>query len=305
MQVKTFSFKSATGICEINGCEFVPDAEPLAVAAVHHGMAEHIGRYEDFVKFLTSKGIAVFMHDMANHGKSNQNPDELGFFGEKDGWLGLVKDYKTVFELAQKSYPGLKHVVFGHSMGSFVVRCFDARYPDMSDRSVYMGTGGTNSAAGLGMAVSDLIAAVKGARHRSGLMDKLAFGKFNEKFEKRTACDWLTRDSAVVDKYIDDPLCGFMFTIKGMNDLLHLNTAANSGEWYSKIRKDLPVLLISGAQDPVGDYSKGINEVYEKLVKSGHESVTEKLYPDCRHEVLNELNKDEVYEYLYSFIMKN
>lgn len=302
MKVKDFSFRSATGICDIHGCEFVPEQTPRAVVAIHHGMAEHMERYAEFVDYLTSKGIAVFMHDMANHGRSNQNPDDLGFFGKKDGWLGLIKDYKTVFELSKKEYPDKKHIVFGHSMGSFVVRCFDARYPSLSDCSVYMGTGGTNDAAGIGIKVSDLIAAVKGAHHRSKLMDQLAFGKYNAKFDKRTAYDWLTRNHEIVDQYVADPLCGFMFTIKGMNDLLHLNTAANCDEWYSKIRKDLPVLLISGAQDPVGEYSKGIDEVYDKLIKSGHTAVAEKLYPECRHEVLNELNKEEVYDDIYSFI---
>ena len=304
MQVKNFSFKSATGVCEIHGSEFIPETPVNAVVTIHHGMAEHIERYADFVSYLNSKGIAVFMHDMANHGKSNQNPADLGYFGKKDGYKGLIKDYKTVFETACKEYPNVKHVVFGHSMGSFVVRCFDAQYPKLSDGSVYMGTGGSNPASGVGLAVASVISVLKGSHHRSKLMDKLAFGAYNAKFEKRTAYDWLTRDQVVVDKYIADPLCGYLFTISGMGDLLHLNTASNSKEWYDKVRKDLPILLISGAEDPVGEYSKGIDEVYNKLVRSGHTAVKEKLYPDCRHEVLKELNKEEVYEDLYSFIMK-
>lgn len=304
MQTKDFSFKSATGVCEIHGRQFLPQTQAKAAVAIHHGMAEHMERYTDFITYLTSNGVAVFMHDMANHGFSNQNRAELGFFGKKDGWLGLIKDYKTVFECMRKAYPAVKHIAFGHSMGSFIVRCFDARYPELSSASVYMGTGGTNDAAGIGIKVADLIAHIKGAHHRSEFMDKLAFGKYNVKFEKRTSYDWLTRDQAIVDQYIADPLCGYLFTIKGMADLLHLNTAANSDEWYEKVRKDLPILLISGAEDPVGEYAKGIDEVYNKLLQSGHTAVEEKLYPECRHEVLNELNKEEVYEDLYSFIMK-
>ena len=304
MQTKDFSFKSATGVCEIHGRQFLPQTQAKAAVAIHHGMAEHMERYTDFITYLTSNGVAVFMHDMANHGFSNQNRAELGFFGKKDGWLGLIKDYKTVFECMTKAYPAVKHIAFGHSMGSFSVRCFDARYPELSSASVYMGTGGTNDAAGIGIKVADLIAHIKGAHHRSEFMDKLAFGKYNVKFEKRTSYDWLTRDQAIVDQYIADPLCGYLFTIKGMADLLHLNTAANSDEWYEKVRKDLPILLISGAEDPVGEYAKGIDEVYNKLLQSGHTAVEEKLYSECRHEVLNELNKEEVYEDLYSFIMK-
>ncbi len=304
MQTKDFSFKSATGVCEIHGRQFLPQTQAKAAVAIHHGMAEHMERYTDFITYLTSNGVAVFMHDMANHGFSNQNRAELGFFGKKDGWLGLIKDYKTVFECMTKAYPAVKHIAFGHSMGSFVVRCFDARYPELSSASVYMGTGGTNDAAGIGIKVADLIAHIKGAHHRSEFMDKLAFGKYNVKFEKRTSYDWLTRDQAIVNQYIADPLCGYLFTIKGMADLLHLNTAANSDEWYEKVRKDLPILLISGAEDPVGEYAKGIDEVYNKLLQSGHTAVEEKLYSECRHEVLNELNKEEVYEDIYSFIMK-
>lgn len=291
-------------MCEIHGRQFLPQTQAKAAVAIHHGMAEHMERYTDFITYLTSNGVAVFMHDMANHGSSNQNRAELGFFGKKDGWLGLIKDYKTVFECMRKAYPAVKHIAFGHSMGSFIVRCFDARYPELSSASVYMGTGGTNDAAGIGIKVADLIAHTKGAHHRSEFMDKLAFGKYNVKFEKRTSYDWLTRDQAIVDQYIADPLCGYLFTIKGMADLLHLNTAANSDEWYQKVRKDLPILLISGAEDPVGEYAKGIDEVYNKLLQSGHTAVEEKLYPECRHEVLNELNKEEVYEDIYSFIMK-
>lgn len=304
MKIKNFSFKSATGVCEIHGSEFIPDTAAKAVVVIHHGMAEHIERYSGFADYLTSKEIAVFMYDMANHGRSNQDPANLGYFGEKDGYKALVKDYKTVFDLAVKTYPDIKHIVFGHSMGSFIVRCFDAQYPELSDSSVYMGTGGSNPAAGAGLAVAAVISALKGSHHRSKFMYKLAFGTYNDRFEKRTAYDWLTRDRAVVDKYIADPLCGYLFTIKGMSDLLHLNIAANSDEWYNKVRKDLPVLLISGSEDPVGNYSKGIDEIYNKLSQSGHTAVTEKLYPQCRHEVLNELNKEEVYEYLYSFITK-
>lgn len=291
-------------MCEIHGRQFLPQTQAKAAVAIHHGMAEHMERYADFITYLTSNGVAVFMHDMANHGFSNQNRAELGFFGKKDGWLGLIKDYKTVFECMTKAYPAVKHIAFGHSMGSFIVRCFDARYPELSSASVYMGTGGTNDAAGIGIKVADLIAHIKGAHHRSEFMDKLAFGKYNVKFEKRTSYDWLTRDQAIVDQYIADPLCGYLFTIKGMADLLHLNTAANSDEWYEKVRQDLPILLISGAEDPVGEYAKGIDEVYNKLLQSGHTAVEEKLYPECRHEVLNELNKEEVYEDIYSFIMK-
>ncbi len=305
MKTKEFSFKSATGVCRIHGCEFLPEGEVRAVVIIHHGMAEHISRYADYVKHLTDMGYAVFMHDMANHGKSNQKTELLGYFGENDGYKNLVKDLKTVYDLAKKEFPDKKIIMFGHSMGSFIVRCFDCAYPGASDASVYMGTGGSNPAAGMGKAISNLIASIKGSTYKSKMLDKITFGSFNKKTDKKTSFDWLTRDSAIVQKYIDDDYCGFLFTVKGMNDLVNLNVWANSAECYNTVKKDLPILLVAGAEDPVGAYSKGINEVADKMKASGHTNVTVKLFPGCRHEVLNETNRQEVYEGIDAFLNAN
>lgn len=305
MKTKEFSFKSATGVCRIHGCEFLPEGEVRAVVIIHHGMAEHINRYADYVKHLTDMGYAVFMHDMANHGKSNQKIELLGYFGENDGYKNLVKDLKTVYDLAKKEFPDKKIIMFGHSMGSFIVRCFDCAYPGASDASVYMGTGGSNPAAGMGKAISNLIASIKGSTYKSKMLDKITFGSFNKKTDKKTSFDWLTRDSAIVQKYIDDDYCGFLFTVKGMNDLVNLNVWANSAECYNTVKKDLPILLVAGADDPVGAYSKGINEVADKMKASGHTNVTVKLFPGCRHEVLNETNRQEVYEGIDEFLDAN
>lgn len=305
MKTKEFSFKSATGVCRIHGCEFLPEGEVRAVVIIHHGMAEHINRYADYVKHLTDMGYAVFMHDMANHGKSNQKIELLGYFGENDGYKNLVKDLKTVYDLAKKEFPDKKIIMFGHSMGSFIVRCFDCAYPGASDASVYMGTGGSNPAAGMGKAISNLIASIKGSTYKSKMLDKITFGSFNKKTDKKTSFDWLTRDSAIVQKYIDDDYCGFLFTVKGMNDLVNLNVWANSAECYNTVKKDLPILLVAGADDPVGAYSKGINEVADKMKSSGHTNVTVKLFPGCRHEVLNETNRQEVYEGIDAFLNAN
>lgn len=305
MKTKEFSFKSATGVCRIHGCEFLPEGEVRAVVIIHHGMAEHINRYADYVKHLTDMGYAVFMHDMANHGKSNQKTELLGYFGENDGYKNLVKDLKTVYDLAKKEFPDKKIIMFGHSMGSFIVRCFDCAYPGASDASVYMGTGGSNPAAGMGKAISNLIASIKGSTYKSKMLDKITFGSFNKKTDKKTSFDWLTRDSAIVQKYIDDDYCGFLFTVKGMNDLVNLNVWANSAECYNTVKKDLPILLVAGADDPVGAYSKGVNEVADKMKASGHTNVTVKLFPGCRHEVLNETNRQEVYEGIDAFLNAN
>lgn len=307
MNVKDFGFESATGVCTINGSVYTPDdGNVKAVMVIHHGMAEHRERYNGFIEFLTENGIAVYMHDMANHGKSNQNPSETGYFGKKDGYKHLVKDLKTVFDMAKADYPDKKIIVMGHSMGSFIVRCFTAWYADAGFAgAIYMGTGGANPIAGIGDFISSAIAGLSGSTHKSKMLDKLTFGAYNNKFEKRTPFDWLTRDTAIVDKYIADDYCGFLFSAKGMNDLVKLNIAANTAEWYSKVPKDIPILVVSGAMDPVGNFGAGIKEIQTKLEESGHNKAQMKLYEGARHEVLNETNKEEVYADILSFIEKN
>ena len=265
MNIKSYRFPSATGVCEIATNAYTPENGVFdTVLVIHHGMAEHQERYLGFIDYLCRNGIAVYMHDMANHGKSNADYDETGWFGEKDGWKGLIQDFRRNVQFAKEENPGKKLVVMGHSMGSFICRCYTSLYPqDGFSGAIYMGTGGPNPIAGMGKA-------------------------------NRTNFDWLTRDTAIVDKYIADPYCGFLFTIQGMHDLVDLNVAANTDEWYAGIPADAKILLTSGEMDPVGDYGKGIQTIYKQLLATGHTQVTLKLYPDCRHEILNELNKDEV-----------
>lgn len=297
MKKVEFGFSSATGQCDIYACKYTPEnSEAKAVIVIHHGMAEHQERYQDFIEYLTDNGFAVYMHDMANHGKSNKNFDLTGYFGKKDGYKALVADMKTVFDKAKAEYPSIPIFTMGHSMGSFVNRCFTAWYNDLGlAGTIYMGTGGPNPIAGMGDMLSSAIAKMTGYTKKVALLDRITFGAYNDKFEKRTAYDWLTRDNEIVDKYIADKYCGFLFSAQGMNDLIKLNINANSDEWYAKLPKDLPILLTSGAMDPVGEYSKGINAVGDRLKASGHNKVTVKLYDDARHEILNETNKDEVY----------
>lgn len=304
MKIEAYHFPSATGVCEIHGNVYTPDnGEVKAVLAIHHGMAEYQKRYLAFIEYLTANGYAVFMHDMANHGMSNQNKALTGFFGKKDGYKNLVADFNTTFTKAKNTYPNKKIIVMGHSMGSFIVRCFTAWYNNAGfDGAIYMGTGGKNPIAGIGDAISSVAAKLTGYTHKSKFIDKLTFGSYNSKFEKRTPSDWLTRDKAVVDQFIADDECGFIFSAQGMNDLVKLNISANSDEWYNSVPKNIDILLISGDMDPVGDYAKGIKEIYEKLKATGHARTQLKLYPQCRHEVLNELNKTDVYADINKFI---
>lgn len=295
MKITAYSFPSATNVCTINGNKYLPEGDVKAVIVIHHGMAEHKERYNGFFECLTANGFAVYMHDMANHGESNQDYAMTGFFGKKDGYNGIIKDMKSAFDIAKTDYPELPIFTMGHSMGSFVNRCFTARYNDLGlAGTIYMGTGGSNPIAAVGDKLSSLIAKLTGYTKKVALLDKMTFGAYGDKFEHRTNFDWLTRDTKIVDEYIADKYCGFLFSAQGMNDLVKLNIEANSDAFYNSVPKELPILVTSGAMDPVGEYSKGINEVGDKLVASGHTNVTVKLYENCRHEILNELNKDEV-----------
>ena len=291
-----YRFPSATGTGDIFARKYMPDnGEFDTVLVIHHGMAEHQERYRGFIEFLCSNKVAVYMHDMANHGKSNTDYQEAGWFGEKDGYKGLIEDFRHNVKLAQKENPGKKIIVMGHSMGSFICRLYTGWYPDDGYAgAIYMGTGGPNPIAGMGKTMASAIGAIKGKKHKSRTIDKMAFGSYGKNFEGRTNFDWLTRDKAIVDRYIQDPYCGFLFTVQGMKDLITVNMACNEDSWFESVRKDLPILVCSGALDPVGGDSKGIEAVKEKLLQTGHTRVTVKLYPECRHEILNEINKDEV-----------
>ena len=304
MNVKSYRFPSATGVCEITTNVYTPEDGVFdTVMVIHHGMAEHQERYLGFIDFLCRNGVAVYMHDMANHGKSNTDYELAGWFGEKDGWKGLIQDFRRNVQFAKDENPDKKLIVMGHSMGSFICRCYTSMYPqDGFAGAIYMGTGGPNPIAGMGLATASMMGKLQGKRHKSKTLDKMTFGSYNKKFEGRTGFDWLTRDPAIVDKYIADPYCGFLFTIQGMHDLVELNVAANAESWYAGIPADAKILLISGAMDPVGEYGKGIHTIDDKLRETGHTNVTLKLYPDCRHEVLNELNRAEIMDDILAWI---
>lgn len=268
-----------------------------AIFQIAHGMAEHGERYEDFAKFLCKNGYAVYANDHIGHGKSVATDDDLGYFGERDGWLGFVNDAKLLTDLAKGEYPDKPVVLFGHSMGSFIARSYCEKFGADLAGAVFCGTSGTNPAAGVAIRLADVIAKIKGSRYRSEFINKLAFGAFNKKIEKpRTPFDWLSRDNAQVEKYIADKYCGFLFTAVGYRDMSTVLWSVSGKSWYANLPFVLPVLLISGEMDPVGAYGKGIRQVFRDLKSSGHKNVVMKLYKNDRHEILNELDKEDVYK---------
>ncbi|MBQ8502785.1 MAG: lysophospholipase [Clostridia bacterium] len=284
-----FTFPSVSGLADIHAASYIPEnGDVRAVIQVAHGMAEHLERYEKFASYLCDKGIALYINDHLGHGQSITNEKELGYFGKKDGWKNFVEDCHKLSLIAKKENPEKPFFFFGHSMGSFVARAYALNYADEINGAVFCGTAGPNPAAGAGIAIANLIAKIKGDHYRSRFIDKMGFGTYNSKFEGRTAYDWLSRDNDEVDKYILDPLCGYLFTTYGYRDLFSVLNFVSSKEWFSKLSKELPVLMIAGAMDPVGDYGKGIQKVEQMLKTEGKKNLKTILYPDARHEILNE-----------------
>lgn len=295
---KIYTYKSSSGLCNIHAVGYFPaDKNNInGIIQIAHGMAEHHERYEDFISFLNNNGFAVFINDHLGHGKSVADDSQLGFFGKKLGYTYLVEDMKKLHDIAVEEVKNKPFILFGHSMGSFLARLYSERYGAELDAAVYCGTAGSNPAATVGLALVKSIIATKGTHYKSKLIDSLAFGAYNNKIKPaRTKFDWLTTDEKIVDKYIDDPYCGYLFTACGYRDLMEMIVAVNRADWFTNVPVNLPIYLIAGDDDPVGNYGKGIRQVYNNLIDSKHTDVSMKLFNGDRHEILNEKDKDDVY----------
>ncbi len=272
------------------------------IVQISHGMCEFFERYEDFCHFLSCNGFVVCGNDHIGHGNSVKNNLELGFFAKKNGWKYMVEDAHTLTKLVQIDYPGVPYILFGHSMGSFIARlCLSAYGADYSG-AIICGSGDGNPLAPLGIKIADWYIRHKGPLYRSETLKKLSTGAFNKRFAvEKDDNSWLSRDIVARSQYKDHPKFNFTFTACGYRDLFQLNLKSNEEDWYQSLPKHLPLLLVSGENDPVGDFGKGIRRVYLRLLKAGLDDVTLKLYPGARHEILNEINRKEVYGDILSF----
>ncbi len=292
------TFISDTGLAGIYYQSWTPDNPDniKGIFQIVHGMAEHSDRYEEFAKFLTTIGFAVYVNDHIGHGKSVKSDENLGYFGEKDGWKSFVEDEHTITVRAKKEFPDVPVVLFGHSMGSFITRSYIAKYSDEINAAIICGTSGPNPAAGMGIKLANLVAKIKGSKYRSKLINSVAFGTYNKRssWNGDGGFGWLTTDKNEVKKYLADPLCGFLFTAKGFTDLFSVLDSVSKPEWYKSVPKTMPIYLIAGKEDPVGNYGAGVEKIFEELKNTGHTKVTIKLFDRMRHEILNEFGKEEV-----------
>lgn len=297
-------FNSSNGVNIIRARKCFPDGEVRAILQISHGIAEHIDRYEDFMIFLAENGILSVGDDHLGHGKSYRDNTDKGFFAEKDGWKDVVADMHSLYEQMKADYPSVPYVLFGHSMGSFLTRTYMITYPDDYDLAILSGTGHQDKALVYGGSlISEIICRTQGARTIGDTLNKIAFGSYLSHIENpRTPFDWLSRDEQTVDRYIADENCGF--TAKNglyrdmMSGLKFLTNPAN----IAKMNKSKPVYFMSGEEDPVGDYGKGVERAYKAFCDAGCQDVTIRLYPGGRHEMLNEINRDAVYQDILSWI---
>lgn len=302
LNIKNKEVMSSDGKHMLKGKVYIPDGEIKGLFHLVHGMTEHIGRYDTFLRFMAENGYVVFAYDHLGHGETGDATGELGFIAEKNGDKILPEDVHVFGREVRSDFSDKKCVIMGHSMGSFVVRNYAEKYASEISGLIIMGTGGPNPASKPGIALASLIKAFKGAKYVSPLVDKLAFGKFNDKTEKRTDSDWLSCDKGNVDRFLEDRFCNFKFSVSAMIDLIKMNDRCNRKVWASSLPKTLPIMLLAGDNDPVGDYGKGVIKVYNMLKDAGIPDVSVKLYSGYRHEIMNESDiRDEVFSDILSF----
>ena len=306
MKKEHFTFLSNDHVTLIHGVRWVPEGEIRAILQISHGMVEFVERYDEFAAFLADQGILVTGNDHLGHGESIRTKDDYGYFAEKNGNVILIKDIHRLRRMTEEAYPSLPYFLLGHSMGSFLARQYLCGYGRGLAGAIIMGTG-YHSRAEILMALmlTKGMAKVKGWRYRSRLIDILAFGGYAASQKKRrTDRDWLTKDEKIVDAYIADERCQFMFTLNAYYSMFQGLYKLTFPDYLANMPKGLPILFTSGAQDPVGQNGKGVLKVYAGLGETGMRNVDLRLYPGDRHEILNELDRRKVYEDIAGWMNK-
>lgn len=281
---------------------FYSDAEPKASIIILHGMAEHHKRYYTFAKFLNSNGLDVYLYDHRGHG-TDKIMKELGFFSNSKGYKKVVDDALEVIKHVKKNNRSQKLLLMGHSMGSLITRNVIQQYDELDGVILCGTTHPPKLKVKPGLALASINRFFFGPEHRSKFLNNVLFGgKAYTRLISRTSFDWLSRNNPAVGAYIHDPYCGFICTISFYQDLLMLASTASTSFFMKKTRTTIPMLVISGEQDPVGNYGKEVNRMLSLYRKWGYTRVTGKLYPECRHELLQELNSDEIMKDILSWI---
>ena len=296
-------YYDSCGKGKIRAAKWTPEETPKAIVQLVHGIAEHLDRYDEYATWLNEQGILVVAQDHMGHGKSIGTEGIQGYF--HGGWFAAVEDtYQLLLDTREK-YPNIPYILFGHSMGSFIARTILAKHPDSGICGcIVCGTAWQPAFLMTAAApLCKLMCRNGGDRKPSEPMKKLMFGSYNDRVEHlRTENDWLTRDDRVVDAYNKDPLCGFTATAGLYRDMLTGIAYIQKKETLKAMNSKTPVLFVAGSADPVGAYGKGVQQAAKAFTDSGMEDVTLKLYPMCRHEILNEINNGQIWQEIQEWI---
>lgn len=301
-----FYYPSGDGRTQIHGMEWLPEGRIKGVLQICHGMVEYIERYDEFAGYMASHGYYVVGHDHLGHGKSIVSEEDYGYFPENGGNGFVIGDIHKLRQMTMKKYPDVPYYMLGHSMGSFLLRQYLTMYGEGLAGAVIMGTGYQPQPVLLGgQMVCRLISGLKGWRFRSVLVNNMAFGSYNKRFEpSETKKDWITSDEEHRRRYVADPLCSFVFTVGAYYQMFEGMKVLNRKKSMEQIPKELPVFFVAGADDPVGNFGKNVRKIYEKYKAAGIRKVDLKLYPGDRHEILNETDRDVVYDDICAWLEK-
>ncbi|MCR1934632.1 alpha/beta hydrolase [Clostridium tepidum] len=305
MKSSCFSFNGRENV-KINVYKWEPERKQdiKAVIQISHGMAETAHRYERLASYLNEAGYVVYANDHRGHGKSAISLDKLGYLGEEDGFMSMVEDIHTLNAIIKEENKGLPVFLLGHSMGSFISQRYIQLYGEGLNGVILVGTNGKQGfLLNIGILIAKLEMKFKGREHESNILNYLSFGGYNKKFKpNRTEFDWLSRDDKEVDKYIKNKYCGTIFTTSFYHDFFKGLKSIWKEENKNSIPTNLPILIVAGDKDPVGNFGKGILNLYNFYNNIGVTDVNYKLYKDGRHEILNELNRKEVFEDVLNWI---
>ncbi len=292
-----FTYLSQDRVTKIHAIAWEPEGEPVAVLQICHGMVEYIDRYDPFATFLSAHGYYVVGNDHLGHGESVTEDDKHGYFAHPNGNECVIEDIHSLQKMTREKISGVPYFMLGHSMGSFLLRQYIESYGTGLAGAIIMGTGSQPGASlALGKMLCRITAAFRGWDFRSDMINNMAFGSYNKEFEPaRTPADWLSKNEASVDAYLNHPWCTFKFTVNGYYHMFCGIQAAQDSKLIRDIPTGLPMFFVSGACDPVGGNGKGVTQAYESYKNAGITDVSMKLYDNDRHEILNETDRDLVY----------
>lgn len=294
-----FIFPSSSGLGDIfaQSFELNNTSETKGVFQLVHSIAEHSDRYKEFAVFLCSRGYAVFAHDHIGHGRSVLSDEAKGSFGDS-GSSTLIADTYELTRLINAKYAGLPIFMYGQGFGSFIAREYCNAHKYDLQGCVFCGTGSAHPYVSVGRAAARILSEKNGGDYRSEFLNNLILGSYNKKCKPcKTNFDWLSTSEEDVERFINDPLCcPEGLTVSAYADILSLVQRVNTKDWYKSVPKDLNLLLISGTEDPIGNYGKGAKEVFEKLQAAGHKNTVLKLYEGCRNELIHECGKYSIFD---------